>query len=158
MPCKMHSSYLHDLYEKNLLCKPNGISLGGVGIDLNKVETPAYFISAKEDHIAPWKSTYAGTRLLSGPMRFVLGMSGHIAGIVNPPSAKKYGYWTNDALPETPDEWLAGAESHDGSWWPDWKKWVQRYNGKKVPARVPGDGKLEVIEDAPGSYVKVRAD
>ena len=158
MPCKMHSSYLHDLYEKNLLCKPNGISLGGVGIDLNKVETPAYFISAKEDHIAPWKSTYAGTQLLSGPMRFVLGMSGHIAGIVNPPSAKKYGYWTNDALPETPDEWLAGAEFHDGSWWPDWKKWVQRYNGKKVPARVPGDGKLEVIEDAPGSYVKVRPD
>ncbi|GMQ95972.1 MAG: class I poly(R)-hydroxyalkanoic acid synthase [Gammaproteobacteria bacterium] len=158
MPCKMHSSYLHNFYEKNLMCKPNGISLGGVGIDLNKVETPAYFISTKEDHIAPWKSTYAGTRLLSGPVRFVLGMSGHIAGIVNPPSAKKYGYWTNDALPAGPDEWLTGAESHDGSWWLDWKKWVQRYNGKKVPARVPGDGKLEVIEDAPGSYVKVRAD
>jgi polyhydroxyalkanoate synthase len=158
MPCKMHSSYLHNFYEKNLMSKPNGISLGGVGIDLNKVETPAYFISAKEDHIAPWKSTYAGTRLLSGPVRFVLGMSGHIAGIVNPPSAKKYGYWTNDALPEHPDEWLAGAESHDGSWWLDWKKWVQRYNGKKVPARVPGDGALKVIEDAPGSYVKVRAD
>jgi polyhydroxyalkanoate synthase len=158
MPCKMHSSYLHNLYEKNLLCKPNGLSLDGVGIDLGKVKTPAYFISTKEDHIAPWKSTYAGTQLLSGPVRFVLGMSGHIAGIVNPPSAKKYGYWTNEELPEDCDEWLAGAQSHEGSWWLDWKKWVQRYNGKKVPARVPGDGKLDVIEDAPGSYVKVRAD
>ena len=158
MPCKMHSFYLHNLYERNLLCKPNGISLDGVGIDLTKVETPAYFISTKEDHIAPWKSTYAGTQLLSGPVRFVLGMSGHIAGIVNPPSAKKYGYWSNDELPEDCDQWLAGAESHDGSWWLDWKKWVQRHNGKKVPARVPGDGKLEVIEDAPGSYVRVRAE
>jgi polyhydroxyalkanoate synthase len=140
------------------LCKPGGITFDGVGIDLGEVKTPAYFISTKEDHIAPWKSTYAGTQLLSGPVRFVLGMSGHIAGIVNPPSAKKYGYWTNDALPEHPDEWLAGAESHEGSWWLDWKKWVQRYNGKKVPARTPGDRELDVIEDAPGSYVKVRTD
>jgi polyhydroxyalkanoate synthase len=158
MPCKMHSSYLHDLYEKNLLCKKDGITFDGVGIDLSKVKTPAYFISAKEDHIAPWKSTYAGTQLMSGPARFVLGMSGHIAGIVNPPASKKYGYWTNDALPGDADQWLAGAQSHDGSWWLDWKKWVQRYNGKKVAARVPGDGKLAVIEDAPGSYVRVRAD
>ena len=159
MPSKMHSFYLHNFYEKNLLRKPNAIRFGGVGIDLSKVETPAYFISTKEDHIAPWKSTYAGTQLVSGPVRFVLGMSGHIAGIVNPPAAKKYGYWTNDALPGNPDEWLAGAEAHEGSWWGDWKKWVQSYNGgKKVPARVPGDGKLEVLEDAPGSYVKVRAD
>ena len=158
MPSKMHSSYLHDLYEKNLLCKKNGITFDGVGIDLSKVKTPAYFISAKEDHIAPWKSTFAGTQLLSGPVRFVLGMSGHIAGIVNPPASKKYGYWTNDALPGDADQWLADAQSHDGSWWVDWKKWVQRYNGKKVAARVPGDGKLAVIEDAPGSYVRVRAD
>ena len=158
MPCKMHSSYLHDFYEKNLLCKANGIRFAGVGLDLSKVKTPGYFISTKEDHIAPWKSTYAGTQLLSGPVRFVLGMSGHIAGIVNPPSAKKYGYWTNDELPEDCDQWLAVAQSHQGSWWPDWKKWVQRYNGKKVPARVPGDAALAVIEDAPGSYVKVRAD
>jgi len=158
MPSKMHSSYLHDLYEKNLLCKKNGITFDSVGVDLSKVKTPAYFISAKEDHIAPWKSTYAGTQLLSGPVRFVLGMSGHIAGIVNPPASKKYGYWTNDALPGDADQWLADAQSHDGSWWLDWKKWVQRYNGKKVAARVPGDGKLAVIEDAPGSYVRVRAD
>ena len=158
MPCRMHSFYLHNMYEKNLLCKPEGISFGDVGIDLSKVKTPAYFISTKEDHIAPWESTYAGTRLLSGPVRFVLGMSGHIAGIVNPPAAKKYGYWTNEELPEASGDWLAGAQSHDGSWWLDWKKWVQPYNGKRVPARMPGDGKLQVIEDAPGSYVKVRAD
>jgi len=158
MPSKMHSYYLHNFYEKNLLCEANGISFDGVGIDVGKVETPAYFISTKEDHIAPWKSTYAGTQLLSGPVRFVLGMSGHIAGIVNPPSAKKYGYWTNDELPNDGETWLAGAEAHEGSWWNDWKKWVRRYNGKKVPARVPGDAKLTVIEDAPGSYVKVRAD
>ena len=154
----MHSFYLHNFYEKNLLCKPGGITFDGVGIDLGKVETPAYFVSTKEDHIAPWKSTYAGTQMLSGPVRFVLGMSGHIAGIVNPPSAKKYGYWTNDALPANADDWLTAAESHDGSWWNDWKQWVGRYNGKKVPAREPGDGDLKVIEDAPGSYVKVRAD
>jgi len=159
MPSKMHSYYLHNFYEKNMLCKPGSIRFGDVGIDLSKVETPAYFISTREDHIAPWKSTYAGTQLLAGPVRFVLGMSGHIAGIVNPPSANKYGYWINDVLPEAPEAWLAGAEAHEGSWWLDWKKWVQRYNGgKKVPARVPGDGKLEVLEDAPGSYVKVRAD
>ena len=158
MPSRMHSFYLHNFYEKNLLREPNGISLDGVGIDLGKVETPAYFISTKEDHIAPWKSTYAGTQLLSGSVRFVLGMSGHIAGIVNPPSANKYGYWNNDELPADCDQWLAGATSHEGSWWLDWKKWVQKFNGKKVPARVPGDGNLDVIEDAPGSYVKIRAD
>ncbi len=158
MPCKMHSFYLHNFYEKNLLCEPGGITFDGVGIDLGKIQTPAYFASTKEDHIAPWKSTYAGTRLLSGPVRFVLGMSGHIAGIVNPPSANKYGYWTNDALPDNPDDWLAGAESHEGSWWLDWKQWVAQFNGEEVPARVPGDGGLETIEDTPGSYVKVRAD
>ncbi len=158
MPREMHSFYLHKFYEQNLLCKPNGITLDGVGIDLTKIKTPAYFISTKEDHIAPWKSTYAGTQLLSGPIRFVLGMSGHIAGIVNPPVANKYGYWTNDDLPKDCDEWFAGAKQHEGSWWLDWAEWVKPFNGELVPARVPGEGKLKVIEDAPGSYVKIRAD
>ncbi len=158
MPRTAHSFYLRKLYEQNLLCKPGGITLDGVGIDLSLIKTPAYFISTREDHITPWKSTYKGTQLLSGPVRFVLGMSGHIAGIVNPPVTNKYGYWTNDDLPRDPDEWFAGAKPHHGSWWVDWKKWVQLYNGKRVPARVPGEGKLKVIEDAPGSYVKVRAD
>ncbi len=158
MPRKMHSFYLRNFYQKNLIVQPGGIELDGVAIDLSKIKTPAYFISTKEDHIAPWKSTYAAIRLFSGSIRFVLGMSGHIAGIVNAPAAKKYGYWTNEALPEDSDEWFAGAESHEGSWWLDWKKWVSRYNGKKVPERQPGDGTLEVLEDAPGSYVKVRID
>jgi len=156
MPREMHSFYLRNMYQKNLLREPGGITLDDVAIDLRKVKVPAYILSTKEDHIAPWRSTYAATQLYSGPVRFVLGMSGHIAGVVNPPAANKYGYWTNTKLPEDPDEWLAGAETHEGSWWLDWKRWVSRYNAKKVPARVPGDGELAVIEDAPGSYVKVR--
>jgi polyhydroxyalkanoate synthase len=156
MPREMHKYYLRNFYQKNLLREPGGIELDGVKIDLATVKTPAYVLSTKEDHIAPWMSTYAATQLLGGSVRFVLGMSGHIAGVVNPPSAKKYGYWTNDELPADPEQWLAGASDHPGSWWLDWKKWVQRSNGKKVPAREPGDGGLPVLEDAPGSYVKVR--
>jgi len=156
MPRAMHSFYLRKLYQQNLLVQPGGITLEGVPIDLTAIETPCYILAAKDDHIAPWRSTYAATRLYSGPLRYVLGMSGHIAGVVNPPVAKKYGYWTNTALPPEAERWFDGAQSHEGSWWLDWKKWVSRYNGKKVPARVPGEGGLEAIEEAPGSYVQVR--
>ena len=118
---------------------------------------PAYFVSTVEDHIAPWRSTYKGARILSGPRRFVLGGSGHIAGIVNPPSAKKYGYWTRSELPETAEEWQAGATLNEGSWWIDWQAWIAGLNGPdRVPARVPGAGALQALEDAPGSYVSVR--
>jgi polyhydroxyalkanoate synthase len=130
--------------------------VGGVPIDISSITTPSYFISTEDDHIAPWKSTYLGAQLFTGPVRFVLGKSGHIAGIVNPPAANKYGFYTNDDLSETPDEWLQDAEEHAGSWWPDWQSWVEQYAGDKVPARVPGEGGLKPIEDAPGSYVKVR--
>ncbi len=157
MPREMHSFYLRNMYQRNQLVQPGAISLDGVPIDLSAVEVPCYILSAREDHIAPWKSTYAATRLYSGPVRFVLGMSGHIAGVVNPPVAKKYGYWVNEDLPADPEQWFAGTEAHEGSWWLDWKRWVGRHNGRKVPARVPGDGALDPIEDAPGSYVKVRA-
>ncbi len=156
MPRKMHSFYLRNMYQRNKLREPGGITLAGVPIDLGKVETPAYFFSTREDHIAPWKSTYAGTQLLSGPVKFVLGGSGHIAGVINPPPSKKYGYWTNSKLPADPEEWLAGAKENEGSWWPDWFKWVKRYAGAEVDARKPGDGELEVIEDAPGSYASLR--
>lgn len=156
MPRAMHSFYLRNMYQNNRLIEPGGISMNGVPIDVRSIETPSYLISTKEDHISPWKSTYAATQLYSGPVKFVLGMSGHIAGVVNPPAKNKYGYWTNEALPKDPETWLAGAEEHQGSWWPDWAKWVGQYNGPMVPARVPGDGRLDVIEDAPGSYVKVR--
>ncbi len=156
MPRAMHSFYLRKMYQENLLSKPGGIKLKGVPIDLGKIEQPTYILSTREDHIAPWKSTYRATQLYSGSIRFVLGFSGHIAGVINPPSAGKYGYATNAELPADPDAWLAGATHHEGSWWSDWAKWVARYGGKQVPARRPGDGKLEPIEDAPGSYVKVR--
>jgi poly[(R)-3-hydroxyalkanoate] polymerase subunit PhaC len=158
MPAAMHSFYLRNMYLKNLLKKPGGLTLDGVPIDLTKVHVPLYFASTIEDHIAPWRATYAGARLFRGPVRFVLGGSGHIAGIVNPPAANKYHYWTNDKLADDPEKWLAGAQQHAGSWWPDWAGWVARHAGEKVPARIPGKGGLKVIEDAPGSYVKVRGD
>ena len=158
MPGAMQSYYLRKMYEQNLLVEPGGIDMLGEPINLRDIRTPVYILSTKEDHIAPWQATYAATQLYAGNTKFVLGASGHIAGVVNPPSAKKYGYWTGAKLPADADEWFASAEYTEGSWWTDWRKWVTRYNGgKKVPARQPGDGKLEVIEAAPGSYVKVRS-
>jgi polyhydroxyalkanoate synthase len=165
MPARMHSFYLRNMYLKNLLGVPGGIVLEGVPIDLSKVEVPAYFISTAEDHIAPWKTTYKGSQYLGGEVRFVLGGSGHIAGIVNPPAAKKYHYWTNESNPATPEEWFNTATQHPGSWWEDWQAWINARNGGAaeaessalhVPARVPGDGGLPVLEDGPGSYVMLR--
>jgi len=156
MPAAMHSFYLRNLYLKNLLREPGGITLAGTPIDITHSKTPAYFISTVEDHIAPWQSTYAGARLLKGPVRFVLGGSGHIAGIINPPAAGKYGYWTHDKLAAKPEDWLAHAKQHEGSWWTDWAQWVGGHAGAKIAPRVPGKGKYEALEDAPGSYVKLR--
>jgi polyhydroxyalkanoate synthase len=161
MPYAMHSFYLRNMYMANKLKEPGGISIAGVPIDISKIKVPAYFISTVEDHIAPWKSTYLGAKLFSGPVRFVLGGSGHIAGIVNPPAANKYGFWINDAakLPATADDFLAGSTQHPGSWWTDWNEWVTGLDGgKKVAARKPGAGSLKVLEEAPGSYVKFRLD
>ena len=156
MPREMHSAYLRDMYQNNLLREPGGITLDGVPIDLAAIDVPVYVLSTREDHIAPWKSTYAATRLYRGPIRFVLAMSGHIAGVVNPPAANKYGYFTGDVA-ETPDAWFEAATTHEGSWWPDWDAWVsERDDRAEVPAREPGAGALPVIEDAPGRYVKVR--
>jgi polyhydroxyalkanoate synthase len=158
MPATMHSFYLRNMYMKNLLREPGGITLAGVPIDVSKIAVPLYFVSAMEDHIAPWKATYAGTQLTSGKVRFVLSGSGHIAGMINPPAANKYGYWTSEKLPPTADAWLAAAKQHEGSWWTDWAKWITAYRGREVPARVPGKGKLKVIEAAPGTYARIRAD
>ncbi|MDD5175122.1 MAG: class I poly(R)-hydroxyalkanoic acid synthase [Sterolibacterium sp.] len=160
MPYKMHSFYLRNMYLKNLLKEPGGIELNGVPIDIGKVKVPSYFISTMEDHIAPWKSTYLGARSLGGRVRYVLGGSGHIAGIVNPPSANKYGYWTNETgvLPETAEAWFEGSTQHEGSWWADWQQWITALAGAKVPARDPAKGKLKVLDDAPGSFVKLRLD
>jgi len=153
MPARMHSFYLRNMYINNLMGKPGGITLDGVPIDLSKVKVPSYFISTAEDHIAPWKTTYKGAKYLGGDVRFVLGGSGHIAGIVNPPAAKKYQFWTNDSMPETAEKWLETATQKPGSWWEDWQAWIDRQNGgEKVPARQPKD----VLEEAPGSYAMLR--
>ncbi len=158
MPKAMHSFYLRNMYLENNLAKPGGITLDGVPIDLRTVTVPSYMISCREDHIAPWASTYEGTKLFSGPVRFVLAGSGHIAGIVNPPAAKKYNFWTNDKKAKTAEEWLKSAKENPGSWWTDWDSWLTPQSGKAVPARKPGENKkYKVIEDAPGSYVKARA-
>ena len=156
MPAAMHSFYLRRMYQQNLLCKPNGIELADRPIDLGRIKVPAYFLSTREDHIAPWKSTYRGTQLLGGQNRFVLAASGHIAGVVNPPEGGKYSHWINNDLPPDPETWLAGATEMAGSWWPDWQRWITALDDAHVPARTPGSGKLPALEDAPGSYVAVK--
>ncbi|MFO1431615.1 MAG: class I poly(R)-hydroxyalkanoic acid synthase [Candidatus Competibacteraceae bacterium] len=155
MPKAMHHFYLHQMYLENRLKEPGGISLLGVPLDLGRIETPVYFLATQEDHIAPWRSVYAGAHLPAGPVTFVLGESGHIAGVVNPPAARKYGYRTQAELPATPEAWLDKTTRHPGSWWVHWLEWLQPYAGPKVSARVPGDGGLPPLEAAPGSYVKV---
>ncbi|NHH86500.1 Poly(3-hydroxyalkanoate) polymerase subunit PhaC [Cobetia sp. MB87] len=159
LPAGTHAWYLRHMYLENRLVQPGGIELDGVPIDLSQIETPSYWVSAREDHIAKWQTTYNGTQLPKASIkRFVLGGSGHIAGIVNPPHKNKYGYATNDSLPATPDEWLEGTEQHEGSWWNDWQAWMTG-NGfvepePEVSARTPGEGKLDVIEAAPGRYAR----
>ena len=157
MPARMHSTYLRTMYHENRFKEPGGFTVRGIPIDIRQIDTPAYFISTEEDHIAPWKSTYLGARLFSGPVRFVLGKSGHIAGVVNHPVAKKYGYYTGAAPAEDAEQWYEHTEAHEGSWWPDWNNWVAEYAGDKVSAREPGEGNLSAIEDAPGSYVRVKS-
>jgi polyhydroxyalkanoate synthase subunit PhaC len=156
MPAAMHSFYLRRMYQENKLVEAGGITLKGVPLDLRRIKTPTYILSTREDHIAPWIATYSATQLYRGPIRFVLAASGHVAGVVNPPDANKYGYWTNDELPADAQAWLAGAKQNPGSWWVDWAAWAAKHSGPKVPAHKPGDGKLKPIEDAPGSYVKER--
>jgi polyhydroxyalkanoate synthase len=157
MPHMMHSFYLRNMYQRNRLAEPGGISLDGVPIDLSTVKVPAYFLSTKEDHIAPWKATFKGSRLLGGPVRFVLGGSGHIAGVINPADSGKYGYWSGSSRSAEPEAWLAKAHRQDGSWWPDWRRWLERHGGGKVAARDPAAGPLPVIEPAPGRFVRARS-
>ena len=157
LPAAMLLYYLREVYQKNKLMQPGGLTLAGTPIDLKQVKTPTYLLATKDDHIAPWASCYPGARAFGGPTRFILGASGHIAGIVNPPAANKYGYWSNDGLHEGADAWLESADFQEGSWWPDWHAWLKPKAGKKVPARDPAKGPLKPIEDAPGTYVKVKA-
>ncbi|PVZ69551.1 PHA/PHB synthase family protein [Pelagibaculum spongiae] len=156
MPAKMHTWYLRKMYMENCFKDSEGVELAGVAIDVSTIKTPAYFVSTHDDHIAKWQSTYPGAKLHQGPVKFVLGGSGHIAGIVNPPVNNKYGFQTCDELPDSPDDWLENAQQNEGSWWTDWDIWASEKRGKKVPARIPGSGKFKALEAAPGSYVKRR--
>ena len=153
LPARMHSTYLRTMYLNNKFKEPGGLSIAGSPIDVSAIQTPAYFISTEEDHIAPWEGAYLGAQLMAGPVRFVLGKSGHIAGIINPPAANKYGYYTGPAVNVSSREWYDNAELHPGSWWTDWQAWLEQYSGEKIPARQPGANAQAIIEDAPGSYV-----
>ncbi|HMC92961.1 MAG TPA: class I poly(R)-hydroxyalkanoic acid synthase, partial [Allosphingosinicella sp.] len=157
LPATWHQAYLKDFYKGNKLVTPGGITVGDVPIDLRKVETPTYVQAGREDHIAPAHSVWKITHHFAGPLKFVLAGSGHIAGVVNPPEAQKYQYWTNDKKVSTLDDFVAGATEHKGSWWPDWIEWIGARSEKKVSAkgaRIPGGGKLKALEAAPGSYVR----
>ena len=154
MPAAMHSFYLRNMYQENNLAKPGGITLDGTPIDLRKITTPTFVLGTKEDHIAPWKSAYRATQLYGGPVEFVLSASGHMAGVISAPGSK-YGHWTNSSNPATADEWFKTATERRSSWWPHWNEWVTQFSGGHVASRTSG---LPVIEDAPGSYVRVRSD
>jgi len=158
MPYAMHSFYLRNMYQENRLVRPGGITIHGEPIDLTQIQTPIFILATKEDHIAPWKSSYSATQLYRGPVKFCLAGSGHVAGVVNPPDAQKYHYWTSNKLPKQPDAWFQAATQFPGSWWTEWDKWAEKFAGGTVAPRQPGDGKLKPIEEAPGSYVKARKD
>ncbi|HGO5293083.1 TPA: class I poly(R)-hydroxyalkanoic acid synthase [Photobacterium damselae subsp. damselae] len=152
-PC--HNFLLRDFYLENKLIQDKGVKIDGVWMDLNKIKIPSYFISTKEDHIALWQGTYRGALLTGGNKTFVLGASGHVAGIVNPPNKNKYGYWTNDNLDDSADEWLTNAEYAEGSWWTHWDQWLSQHNcQEQVEPYSPGSENYPVIDSAPGQYVK----
>jgi polyhydroxyalkanoate synthase len=153
MPAANHSFYLRNCYLENNLTKGK-LSIAGQRIDLKKVTIPIYNLATREDHIAPARSAFLGSKFFGGPVKFVLAGSGHIAGVVNPPGKVKYQHWTGAKPRGDFDKWLKGAAEHPGSWWPDWFAWIKEKNAEEVPAREPGGGLS--IEDAPGSYVKMR--
>lgn len=158
MPATMHAFYLRNMYQRNLLIKPNGLTLMDTPINLSKITTPSYILATREDHIAPWKSAYIATQTYDGEVVFTLADSGHVAGVINPPKKKKYCYWVNDKLPPKAEDWLNAAEEHAGSWWDHWHAWQLQRVGKPVPARKRlGNARYKPLEPAPGRYAKVKA-
>ena len=155
LPGPMYVEYVRDMYLDNKLCQRGALTMAGQRIDLARLAMPAYVYASREDHIVPWKSAYASTHLLGGHMTFVLGASGHIAGVVNPPQKNRRCYWTNPHLAENPDEWLGGAQMHPGSWWPHWGTWLARHAGARraVPREI-GSAAHPPLEPAPGRYVR----
>jgi polyhydroxyalkanoate synthase len=156
MPAANHSFYLRSCYLENRLARGE-MEIAGEKLDLKSVKLPVYNLATREDHIAPAKSVLLGSKFFGGPVRFVLAGSGHIAGVINPPAKHKYQYWTGPKPTGADvDRWLAKAKEHPGSWWPDWLEWLTAQDPAQVPPRIPGGGVLTPIEDAPGSYVRVK--
>jgi polyhydroxyalkanoate synthase len=144
-------------YLENALSEPGGAPVLGVPVDLEKIAVPSYVLATREDHIVPWRTAYRTTQLLDGEMRFVLGASGHIAGVINPAAKGKRSFWTGEELVPNADAWLATAREKPGSWWSDWSGWLARFGGERVRARTRlGSDKFKPIEPAPGRYVKFR--
>jgi polyhydroxyalkanoate synthase len=155
MPAANHSFYLRQCYLNNTLSQGK-MTIGNIRLDLGKVKVPLYNLATREDHIAPAKSAFLGSKFFGGPVKFVLSGSGHIAGVVNPPNKGKYQYWTGGKPGRgSLEAWLKKAKEHPGSWWPNWIEWIKSHGDEQVPPREPGGGKLKPIEDAPGRYVKV---
>jgi len=161
LPGPMYVWYLRNTYLENRLREPGALTTCGEPIDLSKIDVPTFIYGSREDHIVPWQTAYASVPLLNGPLKFVLGASGHIAGVINPPAKKKRNFWMLDGdvktLPENPEEWLDQATEVPGSWWPEWTTWLDQYGGKKVkPRATAGSADFPVIEPAPGRYVRQR--
>ena len=159
LPAPWHKDYIESFYKGNKLAFKGEIKVAGTPVDIDTVKTPSYVQAGREDHISPPQSVWKIMDHFTGPKRFVLAGSGHIAGVVNPPAAQKYQYWVNDQPCATLESFVEGAKEHKGSWWPDWLEWLKEQDSRTVKvegARVPGNGKLKAIEDAPGSYVKAR--
>jgi len=158
LPGPMYCWYLRHTYLQNELKTPGALTVCGEKLDLGGIEAPVFIYGSREDHIVPWAAAYASVPLFKGKRRFVLGASGHIAGVINPPAKKKRSHWTNDTLPPTPEAWLNGATEHAGSWWPQWTHWLKPHGGKLVAApKTAGNRQFKTIEPAPGRYVKVKA-
>lgn len=153
LPATMYGYYLRNMFLNNNLVKPGGIKIKDVKVDLRNVKTPSFILNTRDDHIAPWPCGFAGKQVFSGPTKFVLGGSGHIAGIFNSPKANKYCYWTGDKPAKTAEDWFTKATEHAGSWWKEWSTWLEPFGQEKVPGRKPGSKKHPPLEDAPGSYV-----
>ena len=152
----MLDTFLRQVMLGNALTKAGALTIGKTPIDLEQIETPLCFISLRDDHVANWESTYRGALRFKAPKRFILGGSGHNAGTINPPAARKHGYWTNDGFPPNPKDWLAAAERHEGSWWTEWAELLKSQSGDTVRARQVVGGPIPVLEAAPGSYARMR--
>jgi len=157
LPAAMYNTYIREMYVNNNLAKSGGFSCCGKSVELEKIKTPSYFLSAIEDHIAPWKTTFLGTELMGGPVEFVLGGSGHIAGVINPPAKNKRNFWSDGELGQGADHWLETATDHQGSWWSHWHGWLDQQDSRQIPAReIGGHSEFKEIVPAPGDYVRVR--